>query len=56
MTLDPCGHLCSLDGAQVTVPTPLTQGEAHYSHYLYNCDPNKINTLLSAVYASFTAL
>ncbi|XP_077951842.1 pleckstrin homology-like domain family B member 2 isoform X7 [Gasterosteus aculeatus] len=26
VTLDPCGHLCSLDGAQVTVPTPLTQG------------------------------
>lgn len=27
VTLDPCGHLCSLDGVQVTVPTPLTQGE-----------------------------
>ncbi|XP_068565815.1 pleckstrin homology-like domain family B member 2 isoform X6 [Cebidichthys violaceus] len=26
VTLDPCGHLCGLDGAQVTVPTPLTQG------------------------------
>ncbi|XP_035990587.1 pleckstrin homology-like domain family B member 2 isoform X6 [Fundulus heteroclitus] len=26
VTLDPCGHLCSLDGVQVTVPTPLTQG------------------------------
>ncbi|KAM9332306.1 LOW QUALITY PROTEIN: pleckstrin homology-like domain family B member 2 [Pholidichthys leucotaenia] len=26
VTLDPCGHLCSLDGIQVTVPTPLTQG------------------------------
>eukprot|EP00066_Takifugu_rubripes_P016879 XP_011606145.1 PREDICTED: pleckstrin homology-like domain family B member 1 isoform X2 [Takifugu rubripes] len=26
VTLDPCGHLCSLDGAHVTVPTPLTQG------------------------------
>uniref|UniRef100_A0AAV2L6W5 Pleckstrin homology-like domain family B member 1 n=1 Tax=Knipowitschia caucasica TaxID=637954 RepID=A0AAV2L6W5_KNICA len=25
VTLDPCGHLCSLDGVQVTVPTPLTQ-------------------------------
>ncbi|KAK2886353.1 hypothetical protein Q8A73_020299 [Channa argus] len=26
VTLDPCGHLCSVDGVQVTVPTPLTQG------------------------------
>ncbi|XP_029313606.1 pleckstrin homology-like domain family B member 1 isoform X2 [Cottoperca gobio] len=26
VTLDPCGHLCSLDGVQATVPTPLTQG------------------------------
>ncbi|XP_030254407.1 pleckstrin homology-like domain family B member 2 isoform X4 [Sparus aurata] len=26
VTLDPCDHLCSLDGVQVTVPTPLTQG------------------------------
>uniref|UniRef100_UPI0037E85346 pleckstrin homology-like domain family B member 1 isoform X2 n=1 Tax=Semicossyphus pulcher TaxID=241346 RepID=UPI0037E85346 len=26
VTLDPCGHLCSLDGVQVTIPTPLTQG------------------------------
>ncbi|XP_071341592.1 pleckstrin homology-like domain family B member 2 isoform X2 [Trachinotus anak] len=26
VTLDPCGHLCSLDGVQVAVPTPLTQG------------------------------
>ncbi|KAM9337526.1 pleckstrin homology-like domain family B member 2 [Symphorus nematophorus] len=26
VTLDPCNHLCSLDGVQVTVPTPLTQG------------------------------
>ncbi|XP_019731109.1 pleckstrin homology-like domain family B member 1 isoform X2 [Hippocampus comes] len=26
VTLDPRGHLCSLDGVQVTVPTPLTQG------------------------------
>ncbi|KAM9827894.1 pleckstrin homology-like domain family B member 2 [Neosynchiropus ocellatus] len=26
VTLDPCGHPCSLDGVQVTVPTPLTQG------------------------------
>ncbi|XP_010784666.1 pleckstrin homology-like domain family B member 2 isoform X3 [Notothenia coriiceps] len=26
VTLDPCGNLCSLDGVQVTVPTPLTQG------------------------------
>ncbi|XP_061521842.1 pleckstrin homology-like domain family B member 1 isoform X3 [Phycodurus eques] len=26
VTLDPCGHLCSLDGVQVTVPAPLTQG------------------------------
>uniref|UniRef100_A0A3Q3QBA0 FHA domain-containing protein n=1 Tax=Monopterus albus TaxID=43700 RepID=A0A3Q3QBA0_MONAL len=26
VTLDPCGHLCSLDGVLVTVPTPLTQG------------------------------
>ncbi|XP_061660851.1 pleckstrin homology-like domain family B member 2 isoform X3 [Syngnathoides biaculeatus] len=26
VTLDPCGHLCSLDGVQVKVPTPLTQG------------------------------
>ncbi|XP_069573041.1 pleckstrin homology-like domain family B member 2 isoform X1 [Brachyistius frenatus] len=26
VTLHPCGHLCSLDGVQVTVPTPLTQG------------------------------
>ncbi|KAM6977688.1 pleckstrin homology-like domain family B member 2 [Aplochiton taeniatus] len=26
VTLDPCGHLCSLDGVPVTVPTPLTQG------------------------------
>lgn len=29
VTLDPCGHLCSLDGIQVTVPTPLTQGKMH---------------------------
>ncbi|XP_008305754.1 pleckstrin homology-like domain family B member 1 isoform X3 [Cynoglossus semilaevis] len=26
VTLDPCGHLCSLDGVQISVPTPLTQG------------------------------
>ncbi|XP_039982657.1 pleckstrin homology-like domain family B member 2 isoform X2 [Xiphias gladius] len=26
VTLDPCGHLCSLDGVQIIVPTPLTQG------------------------------
>ncbi|XP_076146184.1 pleckstrin homology-like domain family B member 2 isoform X2 [Alosa pseudoharengus] len=26
VTLDPCGHLCSLDGVPVTKPTPLTQG------------------------------
>ncbi|XP_058232215.1 pleckstrin homology-like domain family B member 2 isoform X7 [Hemibagrus wyckioides] len=26
VTLDPCGHLCSLDGAPVTTPTQLTQG------------------------------
>ncbi|MEQ2258660.1 Pleckstrin y-like domain B member 1 [Xenotaenia resolanae] len=29
VTLDPCGHLCSLDGVQVTVPTPLTQGKVY---------------------------
>lgn len=29
VTLDPCGHLCSLDGVQVTVPTPLTQGKIY---------------------------
>lgn len=56
MTLDPCGHLCSLDGAQVTAPTPLTQGEAHHSYHLHKCDPNEINTLISAVYVSFIAL
>lgn len=32
MTLDPCGHLCSLDGVQVTVPTPLTQGKRGHAH------------------------
>ncbi|KAL1248569.1 hypothetical protein QQF64_021887, partial [Cirrhinus molitorella] len=26
ITLDPCGHLCSLDGVPVTKPTQLTQG------------------------------
>ncbi|XP_048122308.1 pleckstrin homology-like domain family B member 2 isoform X2 [Alosa alosa] len=26
VTLDPCGHLCSLDGVPVIKPTPLTQG------------------------------
>ncbi|XP_063063482.1 pleckstrin homology-like domain family B member 2 isoform X2 [Engraulis encrasicolus] len=26
VTLDPCGHLCSLDGVPITRPTPLTQG------------------------------
>uniref|UniRef100_A0A8C1GAY1 Pleckstrin homology-like domain family B member 1 n=1 Tax=Cyprinus carpio TaxID=7962 RepID=A0A8C1GAY1_CYPCA len=26
ITLDPCGHLCSLDGVPVTRPTQLTQG------------------------------
>uniref|UniRef100_A0AAY5F2F7 FHA domain-containing protein n=1 Tax=Electrophorus electricus TaxID=8005 RepID=A0AAY5F2F7_ELEEL len=26
ITLNPCGHLCSLDGAPVTKPTQLTQG------------------------------
>ncbi|KAB5533301.1 hypothetical protein PHYPO_G00130190 [Pangasianodon hypophthalmus] len=26
VTLDPCGHLCSLDGVPVTTPTQLTQG------------------------------
>ncbi|XP_059390836.1 pleckstrin homology-like domain family B member 2 isoform X4 [Carassius carassius] len=26
VTLDPCGHLCSLDGVPVTRPTQLTQG------------------------------
>ncbi|KAL0156611.1 hypothetical protein M9458_047857, partial [Cirrhinus mrigala] len=25
ITLDPCGHLCSLDGVPVTRPTQLTQ-------------------------------
>lgn len=36
MTLDPCGHLCSLDGVQVTVPTPLTQGKL-YTHTCAQC-------------------
>lgn len=31
VTLDPCGHLCSLDGVQVTVPTPLTQGKGGHA-------------------------
>ncbi|XP_066521189.1 pleckstrin homology-like domain family B member 2 isoform X2 [Hoplias malabaricus] len=26
ITLDPCGHLCSLDGVPITKPTQLTQG------------------------------
>ncbi|XP_030624874.1 pleckstrin homology-like domain family B member 2 [Chanos chanos] len=26
VSLDPCGHMCSLDGVPVTKPTPLTQG------------------------------
>ena len=26
ITLDPCGHLCSLDGVPVIKPTQLTQG------------------------------
>ncbi|TSK98511.1 Pleckstrin homology-like domain family B member 2 [Bagarius yarrelli] len=26
VTLDPCGHLCSLDGSPVTTPTQLSQG------------------------------
>lgn len=36
VTLDPCGHLCSLDGVQVTVPTPLTQGKL-YTHICAQC-------------------
>lgn len=47
VTLDPCGHLCSLDGAQVTVPTPLTQGEAHHSYHLHDCDLNKMTSFIA---------
>lgn len=53
MTLDPCGHLCSLDGAQVTVPTPLTQGEAHHSYHRHDCGVNKI-TSFNALTALFS--
>ncbi|KAF4075632.1 hypothetical protein AMELA_G00221080 [Ameiurus melas] len=31
VTLDPCGHLCSLDGVAVTTPTQLTQVQLHVS-------------------------
>lgn len=43
VTLDPCGHLCSLDGVQVTVPTPLTQGKMHMHTHTH------INTWYSTV-------
>lgn len=43
VTLDPCDHLCSLDGVQVTVPTPLTQGKIDHAHTKKKLDyPNRL--------------
>lgn len=41
VTLDPCDHLCSLDGVQVTVPTPLTQGKIDHAHTKEKCRLSK---------------
>ncbi|KAM7370047.1 hypothetical protein PAMP_011332 [Pampus punctatissimus] len=41
VTLDPCGHLCSLDGVQVTVPTPLTQDSRRLRRFLITRETNR---------------
>lgn len=37
ITLDPCGHLCSLDGVPVTRPTQLTQGNRNMIALQWKC-------------------
>ncbi|XP_027860659.1 pleckstrin homology-like domain family B member 2 isoform X4 [Xiphophorus couchianus] len=52
VTLDPCGHLCSLDGVQVTVPTPLTQGyslclgKSYYFRFNHPAEASRMKSML----------
>ncbi|XP_061121643.1 pleckstrin homology-like domain family B member 1 isoform X2 [Syngnathus typhle] len=52
VTLDPCGHLCSLDGVQVTVPTPLTQGyslclgKSYFFRFNHPEEANRMKSML----------
>lgn len=52
VTLDPCGHLCSLDGVQVTIPTPLTQGyslclgKSYYFRFNHPAEASRMKSML----------
>ncbi|XP_070409479.1 pleckstrin homology-like domain family B member 1 isoform X3 [Nothobranchius furzeri] len=52
VTLDPCGHLCSLDGVQVSVPTPLTQGyslclgKSYYFRFNHPAEASRMKSML----------
>ncbi|XP_049318681.1 pleckstrin homology-like domain family B member 2 isoform X3 [Astyanax mexicanus] len=52
ITLDPCGHLCSLDGVPVTRPTQLTQGyslclgKSYFFRFNHPEEANRIKSML----------
>ncbi|XP_058481556.1 pleckstrin homology-like domain family B member 2 isoform X3 [Solea solea] len=52
VTLDPCGNLCSLDGVQVSVPTPLTQGyslclgKSYFFRFNHPEEANRMKSML----------
>ncbi|XP_015245059.1 PREDICTED: pleckstrin homology-like domain family B member 2 isoform X5 [Cyprinodon variegatus] len=52
VTLDPCGHLCSLDGVQVNIPTPLTQGyslclgKSYYFRFNHPAEASRMKSML----------
>ncbi|XP_036413773.1 pleckstrin homology-like domain family B member 2 isoform X2 [Colossoma macropomum] len=52
ITLDPCGHLCSLDGVPVTRPTQLTQGyslclgKSYFFRFNHPEEANRMKSML----------
>ncbi|XP_072546057.1 pleckstrin homology-like domain family B member 2 isoform X3 [Salminus brasiliensis] len=52
ITLDPCGHLCSLDGVPVTKPTQLTQGyslclgKSYFFRFNHPEEANRMKSML----------
>ncbi|KAL6462719.1 hypothetical protein MHYP_G00291410 [Metynnis hypsauchen] len=52
ITLDPCGHLCSLDGLPVTRPTQLTQGyslclgKSYFFRFNHPEEANRMKSML----------
>ncbi|XP_017571747.2 pleckstrin homology-like domain family B member 2 isoform X2 [Pygocentrus nattereri] len=52
ITLDPCGHLCSLDGVPITRPTQLTQGyslclgKSYFFRFNHPEEANRMKSML----------